>query len=215
MDKILIHGKPVGYMVDLDHLITEGHWLIRDIKASGVDAMDKYLNAGYEITKKLELVHALGLHQTPPCEKILDISTCAGWLPWILEYFEHDVWYTDNLQERNPVPGQIREALGLHDCFNFEYGKIPVKKRTDEYIYKFRGLPVDGKFKIIFACSVSPHSKFSAKQLAMFIDDCLKRLLPGGYLYFAINQGEGMERLNELTSIYKSEQILNGWRILK
>lgn len=197
----------------LTELISEAERLIAGLNPTGIDCMDKYLDASFEVKRKMQLISELGLdHSATKPKKIFDISTGAGWLPWLLKHYGHEIEYTDNLREPNHINKLIRRELGLTDCRDFAYERV--KKSKHEWQWKPIQIPDDTD--IVFAMAVQPHSLFTPMQIKLVINNILSQIDPGGYFYFLINTGTGSESLDIVAENYiNALKILKGWRFRK
>ncbi len=194
-------------------LQAEARELIKDIKPSGDEGFDKYLDSDSEVKRKVNIAVKIGLNLCNS-KKILDISTGCGWFPWVLRRMGHEIIYTDNLNERCTLSIQVRKALELNDCIDFVYKKTHQRERTDNStIWPYRPLPDLGNFDIIAACSVTPHTFFDKASWHAFIGDALLRLHYKGFLYIAPNVSSGWNELRKVVESYRSTKALQGWKI--
>jgi len=174
---------------------------------------DKYLKIDFEVPYKYEMIEALGLERCEP-ESILDISTCFGWMTWILKELGHNLVYTDSLCFSAPIVETVRQRLNLTGCIDFAYEQMP--EYANPAKFKFKPLPFAHTFDVIMANSVQPHGYFTPKMWEEFIDDCFTKLEVGGYIYISPNHSIGWDALDYvLKDCYNSEVVLQGWKIWK
>lgn len=187
--------------------------LLKDLKPSDPPTdFDKYLKVDFEIPYKFKMVDALGLCDSS-FKKILDISTCAGWMTFILQHLGYETKYTDYLDFEVPLIKEIRKRLKLNECINFSYKSIG---DTLPMEFEFVKLPEDiGIFDVIMANSVQPHGYFQPWMWRQFIKDCFDHLNEDGYIYISPNHSQGWNALEYISDDFNSEKILEGWRIRK
>lgn len=176
---------------------------------------DKYLKVDFEVPYKYDMIDALGLNESEP-KSILDISTCGGWMSWILKELGHELTYTDSFDISAGLIFTMREMLGLHECINFCYDEIEYSKNPKRFYFKPLSFEeTEIYFDVIMANSVQPHGYFHVENWRAFIDDCFTNLNEGGYIYISPNHSVGFDALEFIIDEYKSEKILEGWKICK
>lgn len=150
----------------------------------------KYFNYRGCIETREEIYKWLNITKIP--SKMLDISTGFGYFPYICRKKGHEVYYTDIECEYNLLCTKAREALGLTDCITMIYP-------NDSFCY----LPDDiGKFDVITAFAVPPHSFYTKEIWLEYIKDLKSHLNVGGFLYIEPNFGGGHHALLQLAPKY-------------
>jgi len=134
----------------------------------------KYFQPEKQIRQKLEWVFNFGLSTSQPLI-VLDIGTGAGWLPYTLKYFGHDVHLTDAPTSKKY--NLCIKLLGMEKEFCLRVSK-------QESILDVIGFQ---KYDLISATGICFHRDWIPGDWRFFIDDCFRAIVDGGRLLLRIN----------------------------
>ena len=153
----------------------------------------KYLNVDYWVLENVRRAIALGLHDSEP-KRILDISTGAGFFPYVCRYFGHSVEATD-VSENN----MYNEIIEIFDI-----------TRMTLSIEKFKPLKIKHQydmitsFMICFNSHKTPQMWLEA-EWNYFFSDLLLNLNESGTIYLSFNEEEDNEQSqNDLLNLFKN-----------
>ena len=153
----------------------------------------KYLDIEFWILENVKRVFDLGLHNGKP-KKILDISTGAGFFPYVCRYFGHDVYSTD--VSTNEMYNEIVDVLN-----------IPRKTIT---INKFKSLELDDHYDIItsFMICFNSHktsSLWMKDEWSYLFSDLLSNLTNNGVVCLSFNEeDDNAQSQQELLYYFKT-----------
>lgn len=166
---------------------------------SNVIEYQKYLNLDYWILENVRRVFTLGLHKGKS-KKILDISTGAGFFPYICRYFGHEVYSTDISD--NEMYNEIIDTLNI--------------PRDTRSIEKFKPLLIKHQYDMITAFMICFNSHKTPQiwlesEWSYFFSDLLSNLNEDGILYLSFNEEDDNEQSqkNIFNSFKKCFAIVN------
>ena len=152
----------------------------------------KYLNVDYWVLENVRRVIALGLHDSEP-KRILDISTGAGFFPYVCRYFGHSVEATD-VSDNN----MYNEIIEIFDI-----------TRMTLSIEKFKPLKIKHQydmitsFMICFNSHKTPQMWLEA-EWSYFFSDLLPNLNESGTIYLSFNEeDDNKQSQNDLFNSFK------------
>jgi len=158
----------------------------------GTIGYQKYLNLDYWVLENVRRVIALGLHDSEP-KKILDISTGAGFFPYVCRYFGHSVEATD--VSDNDMYNEIIEIFDI--------------TRMTLSIEKFKPLKIKHQydmitsFMICFNSHKTPQMWLEA-EWSYFFSDLLPNLNESGTIYLSFNEEDDNKKSqNDLFNSFK------------
>jgi hypothetical protein len=152
----------------------------------------KYLDLDYWILENVRRAFTLGLHNSKP-KKILDISTGAGFFPYICRYFEHDVYGTD--VSDNDMYNEVINALDI--------------PRVILLINRLEPLRIKGQYDMITSFMICFNSHKTSRmwledEWSYFFSDLLPNLNDGGAIYLSFNEEDDNEQSqNDLFNSFK------------
>jgi|GEM_PF-2200887 hypothetical protein len=158
----------------------------------GTIGYQKYLNIDYWVLENVRRVFTLGLHDSQP-KKILDISTGAGFFPYVCRYFGHYVYATD--VSDNDMYNEIIDLLNI--------------PRVILSIEKFKPLLIKHQYDMITSFMICFNSHKTPQmwlkgEWSYFFSDLLPNLNDGGAIYLSFNEEEDNEQSqNDLFNSFK------------
>lgn len=152
----------------------------------------KYLNIDYWVLENVRRAIALGLHDSEP-KRILDISTGAGFFPYVCRHFGHIVEATDISD--NEMYNEIIEILDI--------------TRMTLSIEKYKPLRIKHQYDMITSFMICFNSHKTPQmwlegEWNYFFSDLLPNLNEGGKIYLSFNEEEDNEQSqNNLLNLFK------------
>ena len=153
----------------------------------------KYLNLDYWVLENVRRAIILGLHESEP-KRILDISTGAGFFPYVCRYFGHSVEATD--VSNNNMYNEIIEIFDI--------------TRMTLSIEKFKPLKIKHQYDMITSFMICFNSHKTPQmwlegEWNYFFSDLLSNLNDGGAIYLSFNEEEDNEQSqNDLLNLFKN-----------
>lgn len=182
--------------------------LLQDLKNKYIglfgisDTRLKYLEVDPQLSEKTDTAMSLNLHSQKRL-KMLDISTGAGYFPYISRFLGHDITVTD-------------EPSDIYDDMLVKFFNITGRISHSFPDCNFTKLPSDiGTFDMITAMSVSPMSFWGSSMWEDFIKDSFDHLNKNGILFIAPNYSEGLTVLRQTVQNREHKSDRNYVKLIK
>ena len=157
--------------------------IIKTIDTESIDKLKtKWRKYHVFLKMQIQIAILLKLHEIKPIN-ILDISTGAGYFPYVARYYRHNVKTTD-------VPKVSRNYTKIRNI-------IGVELDYRLYIKSYRKLPdFNQKFDMITMLSTIFNQHWSSmKQWNFFLDDLFQYVNPGGSVFINSNKWPSIDLL--------------------